>query len=578
MGSNPDGVPDAGESYVVFGSALASSGGEIDLATLSAGQGVLIKGIDAFDQSGISVSSAGDVDNDGLGDIIIGAPLADLDGAPGGGESYVVFGSALALSGGEIDLATLSASQGVLIKGIDVPDNSGNSVSSAGDVDNDGLDDIIIGAFIADPDGATDAGESYVISGAQLSAEKSNDGVIDLSDYALSFGSGVLIKGIDNSDRSGYSVSSAGDVDNDGLDDIIIGAYLADPDGVTNAGESYVVFGSALAAASGEIDLAALGASDGVLIKGIDSSDLSGFSVSSAGDVDNDGLDDIIIGAYLADPDGVTNAGESYVVFGSALAAASGEIDLAALGASDGVLIKGIDSSDLSGFSVSSAGDVDNDGLDDIIIGARSADPDGATDAGESYVVFGSALAAASGEIDLAALGASDGVLIKGIDSSDLSGFSVSSAGDVDNDGLDDIIIGAYLADPDGVTNAGESYVVFGSALAAASGEIDLAALGASDGVLIKGIDSSDFSGYSVSSAGDVDNDGLDDIIIGARSADPDGATDAGESYVVFGSALAASGGEIDLATLGASDGVLIKGDRFLRPQRLFGVVSRRCR
>ena len=81
-----------------------------------------------------------------------------------------------------------------------------------------------------------------------------------------------------------------------------------------------------------------------------------------------------------------------------------------------------------------------------------------------------------------------------------------------------------------------------------------------------------------MSSAGDVDNDGLDDIIIGARSADPDGATEAGESYVVFGSALAASGGEIDLATLGASDGVLIKGDRFLRPQRLFGVVSRRCR
>ena len=151
--------------------------------------------------------------------------------------------------------------------------------------------------------------------------------------------------------------------------------------------------------------------------------------MSSAGDVDGDGLDDIIVGARLADPDGATDAGESYLVFGSALAAASGEIDLATLGASDGVLIKGIDSSDQSGWSVSSAGDVDNDGLDDIIVGARLADPDGATDAGESYLVFGSALAAASGEIDLATLGASDGVLIKGIDSSDQSGWSVSSAG-----------------------------------------------------------------------------------------------------------------------------------------------------
>jgi len=330
---------------------------------------------------------------------------------------------------------------------------------------------------------------------------------------------GFRVNGIDAGDQSGVSVSGAGDVNGDGLDDVIVGAFGAGPGGNSSAGESYVVFGKA---DSASVDLGALG-SGGFRIDGIDADDFSGYSVSGAGDVNGDGLDDVIVGAYRASPDGKSQAGESYVVFGKA---DSASVDLGALG-SGGFRIDGIDAGDTSGFSVSGAGDVNGDGLDDVIVGAFRADPDGNTLAGESYVVFGKA---DSASVDLGALG-NGGFRIDGIDAFDFSGFSVSGAGDVNGDGLDDVIVGAFRAEPDGNSRAGESYVVFGKA---DSASVDLGALG-SGGFRIDGIDADDFSGYSVSGAGDVNGDGLDDVIVGAYGADPDGNSQAGESYVVFG-------------------------------------------
>jgi Ca2+-binding RTX toxin-like protein len=466
-----------------------------------------------------------------------------------------------------IDLVNVAAGAGgFVIHGQDALDYSGKSVSSAGDINGDGFDDLIIGAPRADGPGNTRnyAGDSYVVFGkaSGFAAE------IDLAAVAAGNG-GFVLHGQDVGDQSGQSVSSAGDINGDGFDDLIIGAFAADGPGNTRdgAGDSYVVFGKASGFAP-EIDLATIAAGNGgFVIHGQDAGDISGIWVSSAGDINGDGFDDLIIGAVDADGPGNTrdHAGDSYVVFGKASGFAA-EIDLAAVAAGNGgFVIYGQDAGDRAGQSVSSAGDINGDGFDDLIIGAFAADgPGGTRDAGASYVVFGRALGFAA-QIDLAAVAAGNGgFVIRGQDVIDFSGVFVSSAGDVNGDGFDDLIIGATNGDGPGNTRlvTGESYVVFGKASGFAA-EIDLAAVAAGDGgFVIYGQDARDLSGTSVSSAGDVNGDGFDDLVIGARYADGAGNTryNAGDTYVVFGSATI--GGSVDHVThLGTAADDVLTGD-----------------
>ena len=427
--------------------------------------------------------------------------------------------SLLAANGGD-------GSAGFVINGIDA-DNTGNSsFNTVGDINGDGIDDILIGAYGADPNG-TDSGESFVVFGQDDSVTPFA-AILELS--ALNGANGFVLNGIDAGDESGWSVSAAGDINGDGIDDILIGAYGGDLNGA-NSGESYVVFGQddSVTPFAASLELSALDGTNGFVINGIDAGDGSGRRVSAAGDVNNDGLDDILIGAPLAAPNG-NFSGESYVLFGQddSVTPFAASLELSALNGSNGFVINGIDAFDYSGASVSAAGDINGDGIDDILIGASFADPNGST-SGESYVVFGQddGVTPFAASLELSALNGTNGFVINGINAFDISGVSVSAAGDINGDGFDDILIGASGGDPNG-SSTGESYVVFGrdASITPFAASLELSALDGTNGFVLNGIDSGVASGFSVSAAGDLNSDGIDDILIGS----------SGERYVVFGS------------------------------------------
>ncbi len=492
----------------------------INLSSLNGSNGFRLDGEAADDRSGRSVSSAGDVNGDGFDDLIIGAYGADLNGEFSG-SSYVVFGKASGFNAA-MDLSSLNGSNGFRLDGVNIFDYAGKSVSNAGDVNGDGFDDLIVGADGADPHGPySNFGSSYVVFGK----ESGFSAAMDLS--SLNGSNGFRLDGEAASDHSGYSVSTAGDVNGDGFDDLIVGAYGA-PNG-NYSGSTYVVFGKA-SGFSAAMDLSSLNGSNGFRLDGEAAVDSSGKSVSNAGDVNGDGFDDLIVGADGADPHGpYSNFGSSYVVFGKA-SGFSAAMNLSSLNGSNGFRLNGEAEDDSSGNSVSTAGDVNGDGFSDLIVGAVGADPnDSAT--GASYVVFGKA-SGFSAAMDLSDLDGSNGFRLDGVKELDFTGFSVSTAGDVNGDGFDDVIVGAYNAGPNGPVS-GSSYVVFGKA-SGFSAAMELSSLDGSNGLRLDGVAELDRSSRSVSTVGDVNGDGFDDLIVGAHGADPNGSY-SGSSYVVFG-------------------------------------------
>ena len=249
----------------------------------------------------------------------------------------------------------------------------------------------------------------------------------------------------------------------------------------------------------------------GFVINGENDGDLSSCSVSSAGDVNGDGLDDLIVGAHKATSNNKTETGKTYVVFGKTDKNAV-NLSTIALG-TGGFVINGENAGDWSGWSVSSAGDVNGDGLDDLIIGAKKANSGN----GKSYVVFGKAN---EDSVNLSAIVAgTGGFVINGESVEDESGHSVSSAGDVNGDGLDDLIVGAYLVNHSLQEGKGRSYVVFGKTDTAA---VHLADVSAGKGIIGHAIDfqgnQSEYSGTSADElfvAGEGDN-----ILIGNGGTD----------------------------------------------------------
>ncbi len=376
-----DGGDSGGLVYLFYGPVTADAGlgsADAELAGSSAGA-----------QAGCSVARAGDVDGDGLDDVLIGA---NREGSSYMGAAYLLYGPITA----DIDLSLAD----VALLGDVLWGEAGTSVSSSGDVDGDGYPELLVGAP-GDSDGGEAAGAVYVVDGV-------HSGTTSLSSTM------AKLVGAAASDHAGSQVTGVGDVDGDGLDDLLVGAW-GDDQGGDDAGAAYLVLGPV----SGQRDLSLAEAK----LFGEAAGDYAGWSLAGVGDMSGDGLADVLVGAYSNDAGGVS-AGAVYLNYGTV----RGDRTLAL---SDARLI-GEDDYDCAAV-VAPAGDVDGDGVPDVVIGAHGESSGGST-AGAVYLLYGPF----TGTLDLSLADAK----LEGNDSNLMAGRTLDGAGDIDGDGHADLLIG----------------------------------------------------------------------------------------------------------------------------------------
>jgi len=427
------------------------------------------------DQAGYAVAAAGDMNGDGLADVLIGAPGLDQGGGEAGG-AYLVYGP----MSGDLNLALADSR----IIGAETDDRVGYALANVGDLNEDGFADLFVGAW-GDNTNGNFAGAAWVVHGPL-------DEEVDLAQEEIVF------IGEQSGDNAGTAVASAGDVNNDGWIDLLIGAPNLDPGGAVSTGGAYLLYGP-------HTEDLELDRADAFLL-GEATADYAGQRVEGAGDLNGDGFDDMIIAAWGSDIGG-SAAGAIYLVNGPIY----GDHLLAD---SDQVLV-GEEPGDHAGSAVVNAGDMNSDGYADLFIGS----PDNSTEgngSGAAYLLQGPVT------VDISMAGAD--AKIVGNRVGDHVGNAVARVGDVNGDGFPDLAVGAYLEDSGGI-NAGAVYLMMGPV----AGTILVTN---SDGGFI-GQAESDLAGWSVAGPGDVNGDGIDDVLVGAPNHD-EGGDDAGAAYLIF--------------------------------------------
>ncbi|HOW51996.1 MAG TPA: integrin alpha [bacterium] len=414
---------------------------------------------------GIAVTSVGDVNGDGYGDVAVGANFYD-NGQTDEGVVYIYHGSATGIK----------TAYAIRLESNQKDARLGWSVASAGDVNGDGYGDVIVSAYRYD-NGQTDEGVVYIYHGSATGIAPAYARRLEVDQANASFG---------------ISVAAAGDVNGDGYGDVIVGAFLYD-NGQTDEGAAFIYHGSATG----------VGAQYARRLEMDQAGAWFGYSVASAGDVNGDGYGDVVVGAFLYD-NGQTDEGAAFIYHGSANG----------IGMTADRTIEPDQAGAYFGYSVASAGDVNGDGFDDVVVGAYLYDH-GQTDEGAVFIYHGS----------VNGCGAVYDRMIEPDQAGANFGAAVASAGDVNGDGYDDVIVGARSYDGN-KTDEGAAFFYRGSA--------DGLSISANQKFESNQADA--FFGRSVASAGDVNGDGYGDVLVGASLYD-NGQYDEGAAFFYHGSA-----------------------------------------